>query len=221
MVAGGISVTDLPPPIQIALSHTAPKWRDAALALFAFDDRLSRVVATVRDPLAAQIRLAWWRDELDKPVGAREHSDANLAAISAHLAGEEALLLALVDGWETALMDPPLSRDTIADLAVARAGMFAFLASAAGRETHAEAARAYGRIWALADFCAGRVEAVERDDCLALGGAESPLPALPYALRGLIILGKLGAACIKRGGAPAFTHRGDAMLALRIGIFGK
>jgi phytoene synthase len=39
--------------------------RDALYALYAFDHEISRVAAVVREPMAGEIRLQWWRDVLD------------------------------------------------------------------------------------------------------------------------------------------------------------
>jgi phytoene synthase len=39
--------------------------RDALYALYAFDHEIARVAAVVREPLAGEIRLQWWRDVLD------------------------------------------------------------------------------------------------------------------------------------------------------------
>jgi phytoene synthase len=39
--------------------------RDALYTLYAFDHEISRVAAVVREPLAGEIRLQWWRDVVD------------------------------------------------------------------------------------------------------------------------------------------------------------
>jgi phytoene synthase len=39
--------------------------RDALYALYAFDHEIARVAAVVREPMAGEIRLQWWRDVLE------------------------------------------------------------------------------------------------------------------------------------------------------------
>jgi phytoene synthase len=39
--------------------------RDALYALYAFDHEISRVASIVREPLAGEIRLQWWRDVVE------------------------------------------------------------------------------------------------------------------------------------------------------------
>jgi phytoene synthase len=40
--------------------------RDALHALYAFDHEISRVASIVREPMAGEIRLQWWRDVLER-----------------------------------------------------------------------------------------------------------------------------------------------------------
>lgn len=40
--------------------------RDALYALYAFDHEISRVAAIVREPMAGEIRLQWWREVLER-----------------------------------------------------------------------------------------------------------------------------------------------------------
>ena len=46
--------------------------RPALLALHAYDLEQQRVVAEARDPMLAEIRLAWWREQLEKLSAGRE-----------------------------------------------------------------------------------------------------------------------------------------------------
>jgi phytoene synthase len=39
--------------------------RDALYALYAFDHEISRVASVVREPMAGEIRLQWWRDVVE------------------------------------------------------------------------------------------------------------------------------------------------------------
>ncbi|MBU1756741.1 MAG: hypothetical protein KJ703_07135, partial [Alphaproteobacteria bacterium] len=56
---------------RIALGWTTDPVRTVLVPLFTLDERLARIVATVREPLLAQMRLAWWRDRLGEAPASR------------------------------------------------------------------------------------------------------------------------------------------------------
>jgi phytoene synthase len=60
--------------------------RDALYALYAFDHEIARVAAVVREPMAGEIRLQWWRDvfegKRDGEAAAHPVAAALLDAIS-------------------------------------------------------------------------------------------------------------------------------------------
>jgi phytoene synthase len=45
--------------------------RPALFALYAFNSEIARVGETIREPMAGEIRLQWWRDALERPGEAR------------------------------------------------------------------------------------------------------------------------------------------------------
>ena len=61
----------LPVERRLALAYAPANSRGLWLGLFALDARLGAVVQAAHEPLLAQIKLAWWRDELAKPLAAR------------------------------------------------------------------------------------------------------------------------------------------------------
>lgn len=46
-----------------------PAARADVIAIYAFNDELSRIASLVREPLAGEIRLAWWREALGEVFG--------------------------------------------------------------------------------------------------------------------------------------------------------
>src|SRR3546814_12208921 len=56
---------------RVALAHMRGTAREMLAGAFAFDRRLARIVAHAGEPLLAQMRLAWWRDNLSQPVSGR------------------------------------------------------------------------------------------------------------------------------------------------------
>ena len=207
---------------ELALAYTGPILRDALRIFLEFDQRLARIVSATNEPMLGQMRLAWWRDTLAMDVSDRPQGDAVLDALGERWRGAEASLVALVDGWEAMLSEPPLAREAGLAFANGRAEGIAGLgklwgASAAVCDTIAAAAR----IWALADAASNVAEDTERETLLALA-RDLPAPAaLPAPYRGVGVLAALGARSVRAGGAPLMAGRGAALVALRAGLLGR
>lgn len=120
-----------PDDVALALNYAGAEMA----ALMRFDRILASTVAGARAPALAQLKLAWWRTQLEAPVGGNE----GFEAIS--LFG--AKLLPIIDGWEHALTPMPLSEDDLRAFGEGRGGgIFALI----GGSVQA------GAGWALADF---------------------------------------------------------------------
>jgi 15-cis-phytoene synthase len=145
------------PDLLLALNYASPIDRARFAAIFALDETLGHVVATNREAMLGQIRLAWWREQL-----LSSESPASPVAQAIDLADRNALS-ALADGWAV-LLDPlPLSEDQLSDYARLRGG------TVFGVMTSDIAIAALGEGWALADFafrCSDR-ETAERALSLA------------------------------------------------------
>lgn len=210
-----------PLPQRLALNYAPAKHREAMAVLFALDARLSELVAKANEPLLAQLRLAWWRDELGKPADERAKGDPVLDALGQWWTGEEPALAGLVDGWEQLVGDAPLPDSALEAFAEGRAAAFAALARQTGEGAFAAQAHTAGRVWALADFATHTSDPDERAAALRLAGRALDAPAFPRALRPLAILHGLARRSIARGGAPLIAGRRDILAALRLGMFGR
>lgn len=211
----------LPLPQRLALTYSPARARGATLALLALDHRLGRAVAQASEPIMGQMRLAWWRDMLRQPVSARPLSDGLIPLLSCW-AGEEDTLIALVDGWEEMLADPPLPASAALSLIEARAGAFAALARIVGAGGQATAAANSARVWALGDLAAGLGNPEERALALSQNNpAWAESARLPRLLRSLAILSALGRRSLMRGGGPLLDGPGASLLAMRIGMTGR
>lgn len=62
----------LDPDFVVAAYFVPAQRRQAALAVMGFADGLARVALQVREPLVAQIRYAWWREQVDAIHSGRE-----------------------------------------------------------------------------------------------------------------------------------------------------
>jgi phytoene synthase len=119
-----------PPDVALALNY-APT---AMPALMSFDRTLAQTVARAKDAALAQLRLAWWRTQLDAPIAGNEGYEA-IALFGTRL-------LPLIDGWEHLLAPLPMGEPALTAYAAGRGAIFTLLG---GNETA-------GAGWALADF---------------------------------------------------------------------
>lgn len=92
----------LSPPQSLAVAYAPPGQRRELALLLAFDNRLKGIAANGRELLLQQLRLAWWREQLDKPVEARPRGEPLLAQLAEC---ERADMLVqsmqrLIDAWE-------------------------------------------------------------------------------------------------------------------------
>ncbi|WP_373487503.1 squalene/phytoene synthase family protein, partial [Blastomonas sp.] len=139
----------LPQPQRLALLYAPPGMRPAVGCLFELDERLGRIVATAREPMLAQMRMVWWRDRLGEARDMRPKGDPVLDAVGSYWPGEEAALIALVDGWEELLGQAPLSENAFRQFAEGKGAAFAAVARLAGQASYAEAAHDAGCRFAL------------------------------------------------------------------------
>jgi phytoene synthase len=207
---------ELPQPQRLALSCAPAGVRPATAALLALDARLAAILRQRREPIAAQLRLAWWRETLAKPPADWPRGEPVLDALRGW--HDASGLAALAEGWE-ALLAEQLTSATVAEFAAGRGQAFACLARELGVAATGNVERA-ARIWALADLAAHLSDDAERALVVAEGRALTP-PKLPRPLRPLAVLAGLGARALRLGGEPLLGGPGAMLLALRIGLTGR
>ncbi|WP_237828402.1 squalene/phytoene synthase family protein [Sandaracinobacteroides sayramensis] len=168
--------------------------RDSLLALHAYDLEQQRIVAEAKEPMLAEIRLAWWREQLEKlAAGRAAPGQPLLRALEAAATTSPGLDLAALTRLEEAFL-PLLTQGPLDPLAMAHARGAALFEPLLGvllqrPLTQAERldAGAAGSRWALARFWRGGWGQAE-----ARVGAMSPpvfpcraISPLPAALRTL------------------------------------
>ena len=95
--------------------HWPRELRPAFDALFGIDDALGQVVATASQPALAAIKLAWWREALERLDHAPPPAEPRLTAAAAELlprgiSGVE--LAGLEEGW-VALLQPVVDEQAV------------------------------------------------------------------------------------------------------------
>ena len=170
--------------------------------------------------MLGQMRLAWWRDALKQAPCDRPKGDAVLDAIGNHWAGDEGVLVQLVDGWEIMLAEE-LDHAAADKFAEGRAAGFGALDTSLDVDRYGRDVSTAGRRWALTDAAIHMSECAERDSFVAAAGQLPQLVSLPKSLRGLAILDALASRSLNRECAPLMEGRGAAITATRVAIFGS
>ena len=174
------------PDAQLALAYAPAKSRVHYEALLGFDAALGQAFRATSEVGLIQIRLAWWRDQLEQTT-AREPVIAALQAMIRSHDVSVAALTRVIDGWAVLLDDPPYNDAALLKYAQLRGGgLFAVAAQLSGAVISDEA----GIGWALSDFArhcsdfdtATRALALARDHLRGKVAARVPKPMRALAI---------------------------------------
>lgn len=204
---------------RLALGYARPVSRQVYAALFDLEMQLARMVCSNGEPMLRQIKLAWWREQLDT-LGETSHSNPLLRSLASHWRTQRSSLVEMVDGWETLLMQAG-ERDLELCIRRRSAGYEAAAKLLDAPVADADIAVTI-RWWLAADLLGCPTEGSERAILLRLAQSwPGALPRLPAALRPFSVLASLGQRAVLRGGAPPLSHRTDALAAARVGLLGR
>jgi phytoene synthase len=209
------------PERALVVAYAPTQVRAALAALFALDERFGQVVASTSEPMIGLMRLAWWREALEKLDRDPAPAEPLLRLLADQLLPHGvtgAALAAIEDGW-AALVDGEPDPDAIARHGRERGrNLFAAGATLLGAE-RAKLAPA-GEVWALVDLGHRHSNTQVRATALARANrliADMPSERWPRAARplaALFVLATGDARVEKRAqGSPRRLLR---ILALRI-----
>ncbi len=204
-------LTDLDPDRRLALAYVPPARRPAVEALWRLDVALGSVLATGREPMVSRIRLAWWREALERLDREPPPAEPLLQALARHLlaAGVGGAELAEMEaGWSRLLIPGRLSAADLAGHAAQRGGRLFRLSARllGGEEMQVGGA---GEAWALVDLARRSADPADAAAALAAAAAVRlpvrwPVPLRPLGM--LALLARRDAARAGRGfearGAP-------------------
>ena len=175
------AVLELPPPTRLAIAYAPSDVRSAFALLLQIDNRFAEILRNAREPMIAQIKMAWWREAFASPAEARPKGEPLLQALNE--VGEYiplSALEALAAAWEHLLGRERFNQELVDVHAELRAE--AIFLTYAGWMGTVQDMRPIGRIWALEAL---RIAFPERvADC---NMPPAPLPKA-RALRPLSIL---------------------------------
>ncbi len=196
----------------LALTYVPTAKRAALGALWGLDAALGAVLAGGREPLISQIKLAWWRDSLDKLDREKAPAEPVLQEVAEHVLPSGvsgADLSAMEEGWSVLLSHDPLTDDELARYAAGRGALlFRYSGAMLGEQPSPELQRA-GEAWALVDL-ARHSNAVDAASAMAAAAERLERIRWPSRLRPLGMLAALAERDVQRGldqlepqGAPA------------------
>ena len=197
---------------RLAIAYAPATSRARYRALLGLDATLRRIALSAREPLPAQLRLAWWRDACARLNEAQGHPV--LEALRERWPHDPATLVALVDGWEelVAADDFVGAAET---LAMARGAALAACAGASEGD-----ARDAARAWTLAALSHHAPGDSAREQMRATV-RQLPAPLLPRALRPLAVLAGLARRAVDADRVELIGDRWSPLVAMRLGIFGR
>ena len=141
----------LTPPARLAIAYVPAFYRSAFTLLLQIDERLADILRSAREPMIAQIKMAWWREAFGNAPHLRPKGEPLLQALNeSNDVIPLAALDALVSAWEMLLGQNPWDQQVTNDHADLRAeAIFQTYAHWVGST---QDVRPPGRAWALADL---------------------------------------------------------------------
>ena len=123
--------SQLPPPANLAVAYTPVAFRPAFTLLLQLDARFADIARKAREPMIAQIKLAWWRDAFAAEAAQRPKGEPLLQALGA--CGDvisPSALQDLVSAWELLLGEGEWTAQDVAKHTALRGGaIFGFYAA--------------------------------------------------------------------------------------------
>lgn len=166
------------PERALAVAYAPVEARVALAALFALDERFGGIVASTGEPMIGLMRLAWWREALEKLGLAPAPEEPLLVLLADKLLPRGVtgtVLAAIEDGW-AALIDGEPDAEAIARHGRER-GQNLFMAAARLLEADDPRLGVAGEVWALVDL--GYRHSAELVRQTALARARTLVAGLP------------------------------------------
>ena len=141
----------LAPPARLAIAYVPEFYRSAFTLLLQIDERLAGILKSAREPMIAQIKMAWWREAFGNAPHLRPKGEPLLQVLNdSNDVIPPAALDALVSAWEMLLGQNPWDQQVTNDHADLRAeAIFQTYARWVGSTQDVQPV---GRVWALADL---------------------------------------------------------------------
>lgn len=181
------------PDVAMAIGCARVQVRPAFQALWGLDDALGRVLTNAADAMIARIRLAWWREALERLDREPPPREPVLEGLHRFVLPREvagAALAGMEAGWSAIIGDDPITAAELDAYAAGRGGLLFRLGAALLGGPVANVAAA-GEAWALVDLARHSTERSDIDAAIAAARARPSPRRWPKALRPLGMLAVL------------------------------
>lgn len=183
-------IDNIGPSKSLVLTYAKGELRRALTLLLALDLRLGQIVAKSTEPLIGQMRMAWWRDALLKPVDQRPRGEPILQDLASLSHDITYGMIRVVDAWGGLLAHEQWTQDVLAAFAGDRsAGIFGTVGSVANVDALTQDRLiTMGLRWALLDvtsFCKTAEDPQVLQSCVP---PRSQNYKIPRAVRALSML---------------------------------
>jgi phytoene synthase len=202
-------VADLDPDRTLALAYAPAARRPALEALWRLDAAFAGVLTSATEPMLTRIRLAWWREALERLDREPPPPEPLLQALAAHVVSAGvtgAELATMEEGWDAIVAPGALAAEDLATYGRMRGGvLFRLSARLLGNEDFP--VEATGARWALVDLARHSSAAAEVDAARALARKKRTDVTWPKRLRPLGMLAVLASrdlehVSLERHGSP-------------------
>jgi phytoene synthase len=146
-------IVDIDPERDLILTYAPAAGRAGLEALLALDDALAKLLRTTREPALGQMRLAWWREALEKLDRAPAPAEPVLRGLEVEVLRHGvtgASLVPIVHGWEVLIEEEVLGEAAMRRFGEGRGHLFVAAGTLLGSKSDPLAAAGQG--WALADL---------------------------------------------------------------------
>jgi 15-cis-phytoene synthase len=162
-------IIDTDPERDLILTYAPASGRAGLRALLALDDALAKLLRTTREPALGQMRLAWWREALEKLDRAPAPAEPVLKGLEAGVLRHGvtgASLVPIVHGWEVLIEEEVLGEEAMRRFGEGRGQLFVVAGALLG--SGGDPLAAAGQGWALADLARNLDAEAERAIARAL-----------------------------------------------------
>jgi 15-cis-phytoene synthase len=157
-----VETEELDPERGLILAYAPAPRRAGLAALLALDDALAKLLRTTREPALGQMRLAWWREALERLDHAPAPAEPVLRALEADVLAHGVpgkALVPIVHGWEVLIEEELLDADAMRRFGEGRGALF--VAGGALLGSRGDPLAEAGQGWALADLSGNLHDAEE------------------------------------------------------------
>lgn len=176
----------LTPPENLSVFYASAAFQSAFRLLLTFDNRLADTVINAKEPMIAQMKLAWWNDVISKSPDTRPKGEPMVQLLNSINVGDMGVaMLQLVDSWGVLAASDDWTGQTLERFAELRS--LAVFGSYAGWIGATELVSNHGKAWAIEDLSSRAFIKPAQDDEAAMTVWRSDKKMRPLSILALSV----------------------------------